>query len=281
LDAYEARVPIHAPEMTYLDNYLSLQHADSGLTLEFSTERALLRCFNKHEAQLKVSDARTWMQRSATSNPEIAVKKEVFDWTYTSNYQGSYGVSDTKSTPESKDLALNTFPTVTFPVDAAEENTTPFNIPAADVLVEALQTQSTDEKMPVQLLMDRSYPILFQDNIRFYDDELHDNGVSSFSAKIRVHSYGFLVLLRFWLRVDGVILRVYDTRIFHKFGQPHLLVDRVERAVKFADLTSLRLPQSISAYNDPNKFANRLPISKHVTSKLVIPTTTTTTTTTA
>lgn len=33
----------------------------------------------------------------------------------------------------------------------------------------------------------------------------------------------FYCLLRYYLRVDGVAVRMFDTRIFHSFGDKHIL----------------------------------------------------------
>lgn len=38
------------------------------------------------------------------------------------------------------------------------------------------------------------------------------------SLKVRVMPSCWFVLLRYWLRVDGVIIRLRDTRCFHAFG---------------------------------------------------------------
>jgi type 2A phosphatase activator TIP41 len=60
-------------------------------------------------------------------------------------------------------------------------------------------------------------------DIPLFEDELHDNGTSALSVKIRVMPTFWLVLLRFFLRVDGVLIRLRDTRVFHKFGTDHIV----------------------------------------------------------
>ena len=61
--------------------------------------------------------------------------------------------------------------------------------------------------------------------IRLYDDELGDRGTTSVSVRIRVMDDFFLVLLRQYCRVDGEMVRMRDTRVFHAFGSPLLLKD--------------------------------------------------------
>lgn len=51
-------------------------------------------------------------------------------------------------------------------------------------------------------------PILLFDDVTLFEDELHDHGLSSCSVKFRVMPTCFLILLRYWLRVDNVLIRV-------------------------------------------------------------------------
>jgi type 2A phosphatase activator TIP41 len=67
-------------------------------------------------------------------------------------------------------------------------------------------------------LLSRPDPILFYDDVIFYEDELADNGIAIFSCKIRVMAERLLLLCRFFLRLDGVILRIRDTRIYVELG---------------------------------------------------------------
>ena len=51
---------------------------------------------------------------------------------------------------------------------------------------------------------------------QLYEDDLGDNGDSMVRLRLRVMPTCFLVLPA--LRVDGVLIRHHDTRLFHKFG---------------------------------------------------------------
>ena len=62
-----------------------------------------------------------------------------------------------------------------------------------------------------------------------YEDELDDNGCTKLSVKLRVMPSGFFILLRFYLRVDKTLIRVYDTRIYHEVGNNYLLREYSER----------------------------------------------------
>jgi type 2A phosphatase activator TIP41 len=80
----------------------------------------------------------------------------------------------------------------------------------------ALVWQPTDQsKHPIRTdLLSRPDPILFYDDVIFYEDELADNGIAIFSCKVRVMAERLLLLCRFFLRLDGVLVRVRDTRIY-------------------------------------------------------------------
>lgn len=48
--------------------------------------------------------------------------------------------------------------------------------------------------------------------------------------------WGFFVLLRFFLRVDGVLLRINDTRLYHEFNEDYIVREITSREVKVSDL---------------------------------------------
>lgn len=70
--------------------------------------------------------------------------------------------------------------------------------------------------IPVELLK-RPDPILFFDEIMLYEDEMADNGITLLSCKIRVMPQRMLLLCRFFMRLDNVLLRIRDTRLYIDF----------------------------------------------------------------
>ena len=78
-------------------------------------------------------------------------------------------------------------------------------------------------------------PILFYAEVPLFEDELHDNGSSQLLVRIvcilsldvawlcahvllkRVMPTCIFILARFTLRVDNVLFRIHDTRLFHSF----------------------------------------------------------------
>jgi type 2A phosphatase activator TIP41 len=83
-------------------------------------------------------------------------------------------------------------------------------------------------------------PILFYDEIILFEDELSDNGSSILTVKIRSMESGFFILKRFYLRVDSVIYRIFDTRYYHEFGLDYLQKETVHKEISHSDLLKVR-----------------------------------------
>ncbi|KAJ1869309.1 Tap42 interacting protein [Coemansia sp. RSA 486] len=98
-----------------------------------------------------------------------------------------------------------------------------------------LRFQPSDRGIDYAKLMVRE-EILFYDENVLYEDDLGDNGTSQLSYKVRVMPSGFFVLLRFFLRVDGVLFRIYDTRVYHEFGSDCILREFSTREAAFEDV---------------------------------------------
>ena len=73
------------------------------------------------------------------------------------------------------------------------------------------------EPIPIALLK-RPDPILFFEEVVLYESELDDNGISMLSVKVRVMPERMLLLCLLFMRLDNVIVRVRDTRIYVDFN---------------------------------------------------------------
>lgn len=80
----------------------------------------------------------------------------------------------------------------------------------------AREFEPTTQAIPIELLK-RPDPILFFDEVILYEDELADNGIAMLSCKIRVMPDRLLLLLRFFMRLDNVLFRLRDTRVYVDF----------------------------------------------------------------
>lgn len=52
----------------------------------------------------------------------------------------------------------------------------------------------------------------------------------------RVMPSSFFILLRYFLRIDNVMLRINDTRIYHELGKNYLLREFTSREAKVQDI---------------------------------------------
>lgn len=88
------------------------------------------------------------------------------------------------------------------------------------------------------LLQDTNVPILFYDQTLLYQDDLEDCGEISHDAKLRVMPSCWFVLSREFLRVDGALLRIRDTRLFHRFGEDCIHVELTWRELSLISTVS-------------------------------------------
>ncbi|THV08247.1 type 2A phosphatase activator TIP41 [Dendrothele bispora CBS 962.96] len=203
LDALHEAVGIPLPEMTFGNNHLTLEHRPSGWKYIFSTQEALRGVKNGEmedgDGGVKVEYADAWLKSRTGPSSALPMPKTVptkpYDWTYTTMYQGHTETSSEESSGKSSTFSW-----------------TPSN------------PQNPSHQIPLAELT-RPDPILFYAEIPLFEDELHDNGSSALLVRIRVMPTCIFILSRFVLRVDGVLFRTYDTRMYHSLtSSPPLVV---------------------------------------------------------
>ena len=69
-------------------------------------------------------------------------------------------------------------------------------------------------------MLGQDNPILHYGEVTFYEDELGDKGYTKVNARFRVMADCFYVLFRSYTRVDHVLVRILDTRVFCKLEEP-------------------------------------------------------------
>ena len=129
----------------------------------------------------------------------------------------------------------------------------------------AATVEPTDLRIDMEKLKLKEQ-ILFFDEIHLYEDELADHGCASCSIKVvtsqkkkisdnvsrnpdaltwlylncfigkRAMPSGFFVLNRFYLRVDDVLIRINDTRLYYEKGKDYILREYTSRQSKTKDL---------------------------------------------
>jgi hypothetical protein len=88
-------------------------------------------------------------------------------------------------------------------------------------------------------------------------------------VRIRVTPNYFFVLQRLFVRVDNVIFRVKDTRLHHKFGDPHALRQFTERDQPYDAVVKSCTPkeQREGILHDANQLLERIPVRFEATQK--------------
>ncbi|CAA7404229.1 unnamed protein product [Spirodela intermedia] len=222
----------HLPEMVFGENSLCLLHEKSGFKIHFNAFDALEGWKRESLPPVEVPAAAKWKFRCKPSQQVILD----YDYTFTTPYCGS----------EKIDQGIK-------------------------VLSDDSQCQLTWEDCNEQIdlvALGAKEPILFYDEVVLYEDELADNGVSLLTVKVRVMPSSWFLLLRFWLRVDGVLMRLRDTRMFCAFvneddATPTVLRENCWREATFQGLSLKGIPSECVAYSDPSEISQKLPIISH------------------
>ncbi|ANB11145.1 Tip41p [Sugiyamaella lignohabitans] len=232
IDAATEKLGIPIPEMIFGNNQVKIENVPSGLCICFSALDALdlVDKTGSRDGLVKVAYAKEWMdsrEKSPHINDDVKGIVKPFDWTYTSAYKGDTTVKGVLADPWVEDK---------------------------DVI------------LPMELLS-RPDPILFFDDVCLYEDELGDNGIANFSVKIRVMPERLLLLSRLFIRVDDVLFRVRDTRIFVEFSQG-VLVREYKAHEETYDKVKKRVPIGSQDYSqnlrDSNWVVKNIACSKTV-----------------
>ncbi|KAL8370839.1 hypothetical protein RB595_000942 [Gaeumannomyces hyphopodioides] len=237
IDGMAARVGIPIPEMIFGDNLVSVRHAPSGWRVDFTAEAALDRVEKTDRGMLRVAHAGEWSSSRERASAGIREVVKPFDWSYSSDYRGS-------ETPGG---------------DGQE---------GQQQQQKRLGGGGSQKPIPLELLKRRD-PILFFDEVVLYESELDDNGISLYSVKVRVMEHRMLLLARLYMRLDNVVVRVRDTRVYVDFGTGDVIREYTAKEDKFENvkrglMMKGMLPDAITtALRDSNQVAELLPIVEH------------------
>lgn len=235
--------------MIFGDNLVSITHKPTGWSIEFNAEDALDRVDKTGEKMLRVAYAGEWSSSREKTSAGISEVVKPFDWSYTTDYCGT-------EKPGPKET-------------------------------QKLHGDEHTPDIPIELLKRRD-PILFNDEVVLYESELDDNGISIVSVKLRVMEHRMLLLCRMFMRLDNVLVRVRDTRVYVDFGREEVIREYAEREDKFDNVKTklfmqgLKLDQVTIALRDANQVAPLLPLIKQGAESVILgPGISTTTTTTS
>ncbi|KAI8812671.1 TIP41-like family-domain-containing protein [Cladochytrium replicatum] len=235
--AENSKLNVPYPEMFFGHNRLNLKNVSKGFEVEFNAIDAL---------RMVVEDTSVIEREDAEGG--VAVKVSYADhWTKKNAQPNQHNVNE-KITPYDWTYTTEYTGTVI-------SSPSPF-IP-------------TPDPMDVALLR-RQDPILFYDELILYEDELADNGSGILSVRVRVMPTCFLILGRYFLRVDKVLFRVLETRVYHCFDDDWVLREYSWREEDYDTIKQqLRKPhlgagggnggEDLTMLTDPNWVASTLP----------------------
>ncbi|KAL9579536.1 MAG: hypothetical protein Q9203_006653 [Teloschistes exilis] len=92
--------------------------------------------------------------------------------------------------------------------------------------------EPSNTPIPLELLK-RPDPIIFFDEVMLYEDEMADNGITLLSCKVRVMPARLLLLCRLFMRLDGVMIRIRDTRVYIEFATGEVIREYTAREDKY------------------------------------------------
>lgn len=207
------------PEMIFGNSYVRIENTLHGWTLEFNALDALKQV-KLADCGIRVSYSKKWMDSKQQKQAQRSSSPTEFEVDDSSlkiahHYDWTY-TTRYRGTEESKDQHYKFI-------------------------------RDDTQQLPLDKLS-RPDHILFYDDMILFEDELADNGISILNVKIRVMDERLLLLNRFFLRVDDVLLRVIDTRVCVEFDENKVMREYKEME---GDYKSLLANHRISHSHDP------------------------------
>jgi len=106
-----------------------------------------------------------------------------------------------------------------------------------------------------------------------YEDELADNGITMLSCKIRVMPDRLLLLCRFFMRLDDVLFRIRDTRVFVEFATGEVIREYTAREEQFEKVRrqlAIVREDVPALMRDANKLSELVPIVEKQIDRIVL-----------
>lgn len=113
---------------------------------------------------------------------------------------------------------------------------------------ENVKIEETHERIDIERLKVRE-KIAFFSQIVLFEDELADHGCAELCVKIRVMPSCFFLLMRYFLRVDDLLTRIHDTRLFHEAGKNYLLREYTEKELPLQGTTQIPSSSLTDSYS--------------------------------
>lgn len=205
------------PEMIFGNNLVRIDNVKNGWFIEFNALDAL-KMVELEETGLRVAHSKVWMQSKQKQQQQNNIESDA-------------------TSPNPLEIAHPYDWTYT----TLYKGTTPSD-PSF--------TRDDSAELPLDKLT-RPDKILFFDDMILFEDELADNGISVLNVKIRVMHERLLLLSRFFLRVDDVLIRVYDTRVYVDFEDNTVIREFKKHESHYNDVLAKHQKSSKGALHDP------------------------------
>ena len=219
------------PEMIFGNNYVQIKNTDKEWGIEFNALDAL-KLVDLADPGIRVSYAQKWIDSKRRQQQRQQQQQQQQQQAGQQEFLGTEDISDSLKIVKNYDWTYSTLYDGT--LIGLNKDKYPFK-------------HDDNEKLPIDKLS-KPDPILYYDDLVLFEDELADNGISVLNVKIRVMHERLLLLSRFFLRVDEVMLRVYDTRVYVEFEENKVLREFKEYEGKYEDIMK---KHRISHSHDP------------------------------
>ncbi|KAI1128549.1 TIP41-like family-domain-containing protein [Nemania abortiva] len=239
IEALEKDVGIPMPEMIFGDNVVSVAHAPTGWRVEFNARDALDAVGKTGENMLRVAYAGEWSASREQTSAGIREVVRPFDWSYSTTYKGTVVIPG----PEAATTTTNGASELNMDKDPDTDTDTTTNGSGSGSRSRERDFAPTTEPIPIELLKRRD-PIRFFDDVMLYESELDDNGISVLSVKLRVHDERMLLLCRLYMRLDNVLCRIRDTRIYVDFKSEVVTREYTAKEASFNDVKQVSRAES-------------------------------------
>ena len=183
----------HLPEIFYGFNRLFLINKTKNFCYEFNPLQMLsLANYTQRKKLLKEKEIYYIPNQAKSQYSKTDDTKNEEDWSFSSPYMGHI-------------TSINNSPMSKYYPEIKE--------------TKVFKKEKTNLKYPETKVEN----VLNYNQIHFFEDELGDIGFSEGKIGFGVMNECFLGLMRCYLRVDNMVVRNIDTKIYHKFGDNYII----------------------------------------------------------
>ena len=183
----------HLPEIFYGFNRLFLINESQNFCYEFTPIQMLsLTNYNIREKLLKEKEIYYIPIQAKSQYSKIEDTKNEMDWSFSSPYMGHI--------TSINNCIMNKY-------YHKINETKKFKIEKSNIIFPEIKIEN----------------VLNYNQVQFFEDELGDIGLSEGKIGFGVMDECFLGLMRCYLRVDNMVVRNIDTKIYHKFGEKYII----------------------------------------------------------